>query len=81
MKRKPNWLPNLKNARFGAGLKQTELALKAGVSLATITKIEQRICGASAFSAKRLADTLGLDVWQLMSEDIRDLSKGKKSDA
>ena len=62
-------LPNLKIARTYRGLTQSELALKAQLSLVTISQIENGVTATYANTAKKIADALGYEIYQLMSDD------------
>lgn len=68
-------LPNLLMARYATGLTQDELAEKSNVSRSAITNLEKGEAGAFSTTAKKLADALGFEVWQLASRDGSDLQK------
>lgn len=59
-------LPYLKTWRYERGIKsQRELAEKSGVSIGSIRRLEQGIGGCEADTAKKLATTLDVSVFQL----------------
>lgn len=62
-------MTTIKEARLNAGLKQEELAMKSGVKLSTLQKLERgasNINGATVETVLRLAHTLGVTVEDLV---------------
>jgi len=66
---------NLLTARHYQGLTQDELAARSKVSRTAIANIESGRNNAKPGTAKALADALGYEIWQLMSDDKNDLRK------
>lgn len=66
-------LLNLQLARFNLGWSQEKLADKSGVSRSAISELEQGNTQAKSNTAKRLADALGVKVWQIQSAEGSDL--------
>jgi len=62
-------LPNLQLARFSLGWDQRKLSKLSGVSTASISKIERGVSRTGPSVAKKLADALSVEVWQLKSND------------
>ena len=65
-------MTTIKEARLKAGLKQEELAMKSGVKLSTLQKLEcgaSNINGATVETGLRLAHTLGVTVEDLATID------------
>lgn len=60
-------LPRLREARLRRLVKQSELARRAGVSVSTLSALEQGHHTASLSTAQRLADALGVDPAELMA--------------
>ena len=58
---------DLRSARLNKGLTQRALAVEAGVSLATVQRLEGGL-GARPDNAKRLADFFGVQVTDLMPD-------------
>lgn len=62
-------MTTIKEARLNAGLKQEELAMKSGVKLSPLQKLERgtsNINGATVETVLRLAHTLGVTVEDLV---------------
>ena len=66
-------LPNLKTARQFRGISQVELSAKSKIGKTSILNIENGHGGAKPATAKAIADALGFEIWQLMSDDPKDL--------
>ena len=66
-------LPNLQLARFNKGLTQEALAKLAEVSRSCISDLEAGVSRATAPTAKKLAEALGVEVHQLASNEGGDL--------
>lgn len=62
-----NLASNISNSRKKMGLSQEALAEKANVSLSTIQRIEKGTVKPRAFTIKVLAETLDLDISELIS--------------
>ena len=63
-------MTTIKEARLKAGLKQEELAMKSGVKLSTLQKLERGVNsmnGATAETVLRLAHALGVTVEDLVT--------------
>ena len=63
-------MTTIKEARLKAGLKQEELAMKSGVKLSTLQKLERGVNsmnGATAETVLRLARALGVTVEDLVT--------------
>ena len=62
-------MTTIKEARLNAGLTQEELAIKSGVKLSTLQKLERgvnSINGATAETVLRLARALGVSIDELV---------------
>ena len=66
-----NLAGNISDFRKKMGLSQEALAEKANVSLSTIQRIEKGTVKPRAFTIKVLAETLGLDISELISTPIK----------
>lgn len=65
-------MTTIKEAHLKAGLKQEELAMKSGVKLSTLQKLERgasRVNGATVETILRLAHALGVTVEDLATID------------
>ncbi len=60
-------LPNLRRVREGKLLTQRELAASAGLTQATVQRIESGATRARISTVRRLAEALGVDPWDLTS--------------
>ncbi|MCC9712039.1 helix-turn-helix domain-containing protein [Streptomyces sp. MNU76] len=56
----------VRRKRIQAGLNQTTLALKAGISKNHMSQVERGVTGASPRVLKQLADVLGCEIADLM---------------
>ena len=62
-------MTTIKEARLNAGLTQEELAIKSGVKLSTLQKLERgvnSVNGATAETVLRLARALGVSIDELV---------------
>ncbi len=71
------YLPNLRKARLFRGWTQATMSLKSTVSKTSITNIEAQASSAHPESARKLADALGYEIWQLADKDPEVLKTGK----
>jgi transcriptional regulator with XRE-family HTH domain len=60
-------LPRLREVRLRKLVKQADLAQRAGVSVSTLSALEQGHHTASLSTAQRLAEALGVDPAELMA--------------
>lgn len=72
-------LPNLKKARELRGLTQDELSLKVCIGRSHISALEKGHAETTPKTAKKLAEALEYEIWQLASDDPKDL-KGMPSE-
>jgi transcriptional regulator with XRE-family HTH domain len=68
----------LKELRFFGNLKQCELALKAGIPLATLSRIENGWIQPSERHKKQLAEALELPQSDIFAEKENEQTKAKK---
>lgn len=69
-----NLATNISNSRKKLGLSQEALAEKANVSLSTIQRIEKGTVKPRAFTLKILAETLSLDISELIAKPTQSVN-------
>jgi transcriptional regulator with XRE-family HTH domain len=74
-------LTRLKEARELAGLSQDELATTSGVARATVADLELGKRMAQPRTARRLAETLGVGIRELLEESVAPLAEAPKAQA
>ncbi|MDK2882748.1 MAG: putative transcriptional regulator [Bacillota bacterium] len=69
---------NLRKARLGAGLTQSEVARRVGLTRASYTNIERGYKNPSVVTALRIAQVLGRPVEELFADELRTYQAGKR---